>query len=81
MYPVPPQFGQLSGSTPLPLSVAIIVHDVESKFAADRLALRITNKNRRKAKGRQMFALFSSSRKLRSNLARHGVGETTAGAK
>jgi hypothetical protein len=44
-YPVPPQFGQSSGATPLPLSVKRIVHDGSTKFARDRFALRITNKN------------------------------------
>ncbi len=43
--PVPPQFGQLSGSTPLPLLVESIVSDITTIFAAKCCALRITNKN------------------------------------
>jgi hypothetical protein len=44
-YPVPPQFGQSSGFTPLsPLSVKKFLTDFRPKFAAAGFALRITNK-------------------------------------
>jgi hypothetical protein len=44
-YPVPPQFGQSSGFTPLsPLSVKKFLTDFRTKFAAVGFALRITNK-------------------------------------
>ena len=45
-YPVPPQFGQSSGLTPIPLSVEAILADLIEKCAADCFALRITNKIR-----------------------------------
>ena len=45
-YPLPPQFGQSSGATPLPLSVEGIVYEARAKFAKECFALRITNKNR-----------------------------------
>ena len=44
MYPVPPQFGQSSGLTPLPLSVDGILPDSATSCAAIEFALRITNK-------------------------------------
>jgi hypothetical protein len=44
-YPVPPQFGQLSGATPLPLSVKGILTHLFIRFAEKYFALRITNKN------------------------------------
>ena len=47
IYPVPPQLGQSSGFTPLPLSVSSILRDRIAKLAADCFALRITNKHPR----------------------------------
>ena len=44
-YPVPPQFGQSSGLTPIPLSVIGIVHEFGPKFSAGCIALRIANKS------------------------------------
>jgi hypothetical protein len=43
-YPVPPQFGQSSGLTPIPLSVEAILPELGMNQTADRFALRITNK-------------------------------------
>jgi hypothetical protein len=48
-YPVPPQFGQSSGATPLPLIVEGIVHDARPKVSVNYFALRITNRNPLKA--------------------------------
>jgi len=45
IYPVPPQFGQSSEFTPLPLRVISILLDLIEKFAVKRFVLRITNKN------------------------------------
>jgi hypothetical protein len=42
--PVPPQFGQSSGFTPLPLSVERIFPDSGAEILAKWFALRITNK-------------------------------------
>lgn len=44
MYPVPPQFGQSSGSTPLPLSVEGIFSDSRRESTEDCFALRNPNK-------------------------------------
>jgi hypothetical protein len=44
MYPVPPQFGQSSGSTPLPLIVEGIFYEAGGKSTGDCFALRNPNK-------------------------------------
>ena len=44
-YPVPPQFGQSSGVTPLPLSVDGIVHEKSAEIETRLFLLRNTNKN------------------------------------
>ena len=44
IYPVPPQFGQSSESTPLPLTVEDIVYDNCAKFSVECFTLRIPNK-------------------------------------
>ena len=43
-YPEPPQLGQSPGSTPLPLTVEDIVHDISQNHLPERSALRIPNK-------------------------------------
>jgi hypothetical protein len=48
-YPVPPQFGQSFGLTPLPLIVEEILHDEQANVAANFLVLRNANKDLRYA--------------------------------
>lgn len=61
-YPVPPQFGQSSGLTPFPLSVAAIVAQFDSGLAADFLVLRIPNKNGEPATRQKPLILAGSAK-------------------
>jgi hypothetical protein len=61
IYPVPPQFGQSSGSTPLPLSVRGIFYETEARSLKDCFVLRKTNK--------VMASLETTARKGRANLS------------
>ena len=59
-YPQPPQFGQSSGATSLPLSVEGIVHDVSANFCADCFTLRITNKNCRAPRSSILYSVVEN---------------------